>query len=148
MRRAIPYPWRGPRTSRVLSTISASVPCRTSVSFIGSVWVSNRNDDRRPLGKQQGSFGWYPLPRSFCPSLHARSSEGSDPMRAALALLSTLALVVAFPAAQTRATKSLDIYVVDVEGGNAQLWVTPSAESVLVDTGHAGAPAARDAART
>src|SRR5215510_7176292 len=69
-------------------------------------------------------------------------------MRAALALLSTLALLfVAFPAAQTRAAKSLDIYVVDVEGGNAQLWVTPSGESVLVDTGNAGAAAVRDADR-
>jgi len=68
-------------------------------------------------------------------------------MRAALALLSILPLFVAFPAGQTRAAKSLDIYVVDVEGGNAQLWVTPSGESVLVDTGNAGAAAVRDADR-
>jgi competence protein ComEC len=68
-------------------------------------------------------------------------------MRAALALLSTLPLLVAFPEAQTRTAKSLDIYVVDVEGGNAQLWVTPSGESVLVDTGNAGAAAVRDADR-
>src|SRR6266851_5831928 len=31
MRRAIPYPCSGPRTSRVLRTINASVPWRTSV---------------------------------------------------------------------------------------------------------------------
>src|SRR5690348_10840516 len=31
MRRAMPYPCKAPSTSRVLSTISASVPCRTSV---------------------------------------------------------------------------------------------------------------------
>ena len=68
-------------------------------------------------------------------------------MRAALAFLSTLVLVVVFPAAQTKATKSLDIYVIDVEGGNAQLWVTPSGDSVLVDTGNGGAAAVRDADR-
>ncbi len=47
-------------------------------------------------------------------------------MRAALTFLLALlalALFVAFPAAQPRAAKSLDIYIVDVEGGNAQLWV-------------------------
>src|SRR6185503_73352 len=65
-----------------------------------------------------------------------RSNYGSVLMRAALASLSTL-LLLAYPAAQTRAAKALDIYVVDVEGGNAQLWVTPSGESMLVDTGNA-----------
>jgi beta-lactamase superfamily II metal-dependent hydrolase len=44
------------------------------------------------------------------------------------------------------ARKTLDIYVVDVEGGNATLFVTPSGESLLIDTGNAnGAP--RDAGR-
>ena len=38
--------------------------------------------------------------------------------------------------AQTRTT--LDIYVVDVEGGNATLLVTPSGESLLIDTGNTG----------
>ena len=65
----------------------------------------------------------------------------------ALAILATLPLFVALPEAQTRAANSLVIYVVDVEGGNAQLWVTPSGESVLVDTGNAGAAAVRDADR-
>ena len=68
-------------------------------------------------------------------------------MRAALAFFSILVSVVVFPAAQTKATKSLDIYVIDVEGGNAQLWVTPSGDSVLVDTGNGGAAAVRDADR-
>ena len=35
-------------------------------------------------------------------------------------------------AAQSR--KTLDIYVVDVEGGNATLFVSPSGESLLIDT--------------
>ena len=43
--------------------------------------------------------------------------------------------------------KTLDIYVVDVEGGNATLFVAPSGESVLIDTGNGGAAAARDADR-
>ncbi len=50
-------------------------------------------------------------------------------------------------AAQSTRAPALDIYVVDVEGGNAQLWVTPSGESILVDTGNAGAAAVRDAER-
>jgi len=49
-------------------------------------------------------------------------------------------------AAQPRAGE-LRIYVVDVEGGNATLFVTPSGESVLIDTGNGGAAAGRDAGR-
>jgi competence protein ComEC len=49
-------------------------------------------------------------------------------------------------AAQTRTT--LDIYVVDVEGGNATLFVSPSGQSVLIDTGNVAPEAAiRDAER-
>lgn len=40
-----------------------------------------------------------------------------------------------------------EIYVVDVEGGNATLYVTPSRQSVLIDTGNGGAAGARDALR-
>jgi len=60
-----------------------------------------------------------------------------------------LAIVsLAVPAlAQNRAAKPLEIYVVDVEGGNATLFVTPSGETVLIDTGNGGAQAARDAGR-
>src|SRR5688572_8795427 len=51
-----------------------------------------------------------------------------------------------FADAQTRTT--LDIYVVDVEGGNAMLFVAPSGESVLIDSGNvAPAAAIRDAER-
>jgi beta-lactamase superfamily II metal-dependent hydrolase len=48
-------------------------------------------------------------------------------------------------AAQPRTT--LDIYVIDVEGGNATLFVAPSGESLLIDTGNGGQAAARDAGR-
>jgi competence protein ComEC len=49
-------------------------------------------------------------------------------------------------AAQPRSA-DLRIYVVDVEGGNATLFVTPGGESVLIDTGNGGAAAGRDAGR-
>src|SRR2546422_7254572 len=56
-----------------------------------------------------------------------------------------LFLCAALAVAQTR--KTLDIYVVDVEGGNAVLFVTPSGESMLIDSGNGGAGAVRDAER-
>ena len=68
-------------------------------------------------------------------------------MRPALIGLLALASLVASPAAQTRARQTLDIYVVDVEGGNATLFVSPSGESLLMDTGNGGAAAVRDADR-
>jgi competence protein ComEC len=66
--------------------------------------------------------------------------------RTTIALFTSLALSGTFQA-PIRNAKTLDIYVIDVEGGNAQLWVTPSGESVLVDTGNGGAAAVRDADR-
>ena len=61
----------------------------------------------------------------------------------------SLFLILSAPllAAQSPATKPLDIYVVDVEGGNAVLFVTPPGESVLIDSGNGGAGAVRDAER-
>jgi glyoxylase-like metal-dependent hydrolase (beta-lactamase superfamily II) len=55
-------------------------------------------------------------------------------MRALLAILSVLLLCTVSAAARQRTT--LDIYVTDVEGGNATLFVTPAGESVLIDTGN------------
>src|SRR5437773_3588785 len=68
-------------------------------------------------------------------------------MRASIALSLALALSAMFPAEQTRTAKTLDVYVVDVEGGNATLFVAPSGESLLIDSGNAGAAAVRDAGR-
>ena len=66
-------------------------------------------------------------------------------MRAPIVLLA-LAISATVLVAQTR--KTLDIYVVDVEGGNATLFVSPSGQSVLIDTGNvAPAAAVRDADR-
>jgi len=63
-----------------------------------------------------------------------------------LACLLAIVVSAAVVSAQ-RAPKPLQIYVVDVEGGNATLFVSPSGESLLIDTGNAGMAAARDAGR-
>src|SRR3954451_20149436 len=76
-----------------------------------------------------------------------------SPMRTTMlqtAAVATLALLIGAgldgATAQTRTT--LDIYVIDVEGGNATLFVPPSGESVLIDTGNVGPEASvRDAER-
>jgi len=63
-------------------------------------------------------------------------------MRSFIAFQLSLLLIVASSAAPTQSTKSLDIYLVDVEGGNATLAtlvVSPSGESLLIDTGNVGA---------
>ncbi|HTC86823.1 MAG TPA: MBL fold metallo-hydrolase [Bryobacteraceae bacterium] len=57
------------------------------------------------------------------------------------------AFASAISGAQTRTPGTLNIYVIDVEGGNATLFVAPSHESLLIDTGNAGAAATRDAGR-
>jgi competence protein ComEC len=60
-------------------------------------------------------------------------------MRTTLACVLAAGLVVFFqPRADTQGQKSLDIYYVDVEGGGATLFVSPSGQSMLVDTGHPG----------
>src|SRR5688500_2103295 len=61
-----------------------------------------------------------------------------------LALLAGLAAV---PAAQRPTARGLEMYLIDVEGGNATLFVSPSGQSLLMDSGNGGAAAARDADR-
>ena len=59
-----------------------------------------------------------------------------------------VAVVVSFVAVVTAQTqRTLNIYLVDVEGGNATLFVAPSGESLLIDTGNGGAAASRDGDR-
>jgi len=65
-------------------------------------------------------------------------------VRSLLRLL-VAASCVAVLAAQTGST--FDIYLVDVEGGNATLFVSPSGDAMLIDTGNGGAAADRDASR-
>jgi len=61
-----------------------------------------------------------------------------------IALIAVLAGLAALTA---QSSGELKIYVVDVEGGGASLFVAPSGESLLVDTGNGDAAAARDAGR-
>jgi beta-lactamase superfamily II metal-dependent hydrolase len=66
-------------------------------------------------------------------------------MKLTLFALASVTALVAGVAAQTRpAAKPLEIYVTDVEGGKNDLWVTPSGQTVLIDT---GSPGARDVDR-
>lgn len=64
-------------------------------------------------------------------------------VRVLIAVLTSLSLLAA---SLSGGKGSLQFYVVDVEGGNATLIITPSGESLLLDTGHLNA-AARDAGR-
>ena len=59
-------------------------------------------------------------------------------MRAATVLLMAFAIFVsAAPSLAQSPTKTLDIYIIDGEGGNATLFVSPSREFLLIDTGNA-----------
>src|SRR5437016_480207 len=65
-----------------------------------------------------------------------------------LATAASLATLLAHAPAPAQTRTTLDIYVVDVEGGNATLFVAPSGESLLIDTGNYGPEASvRDAGR-
>jgi beta-lactamase superfamily II metal-dependent hydrolase len=68
-------------------------------------------------------------------------------MRTSMACVVTIVLCAVYAVAQMRDAKLLNVYVVDVEGGNATLFVAPSGESLLIDTGNGGAAAVRDAER-
>jgi beta-lactamase superfamily II metal-dependent hydrolase len=75
----------------------------------------------------------------------AAIARGEHPMSPRIVLALATVLLPAAAAAQSRTT--LDIYLIDVEGGNATLFVAPSGESLLIDTGNGGQAAARDAGR-
>jgi competence protein ComEC len=59
-------------------------------------------------------------------------------MRTILILLLTFGLQSFLLTGPARAAKTLEVYVIDVEGGEATLFVSPSGESMLVDTGWPG----------
>ena len=59
--------------------------------------------------------------------------------RAALVLLATLALCIPLGAQRgTTPSKPLQVYVVDTEGGKAALWISPTGQSLLIDSGNPG----------
>ena len=66
-------------------------------------------------------------------------------MKRSIYLLAALAVVAVAVSAQSPSGDTLRIYVVDVEGGNATLFVSPSGESMLMENG--GANADRDVGR-
>ena len=69
-------------------------------------------------------------------------------MRKSIMGLFALCLAALVPAAKAQTARTtFDVYVIDVEGGNATLFVAPSGQSVLIDTGNSGAGAPRDAGR-
>ncbi len=70
-------------------------------------------------------------------------------MRQIIAMLMAVALAVTVPVARAQGQEGQDlqIYVVDVEGGGATLFVAPSGESLLIDTGNGGDAASRDVGR-
>ncbi|MDA1096399.1 MAG: MBL fold metallo-hydrolase [Chloroflexi bacterium] len=62
-------------------------------------------------------------------------------------LVCLVVIVVSAALVSAQARDTLDIYVIDVEGGASTLFVSPSGESLLVDTGNGGANAQRDVGR-
>jgi beta-lactamase superfamily II metal-dependent hydrolase len=67
-----------------------------------------------------------------------RISTSEIRMKRSSLLLLLLLAAAASLLAQSPASKSLDIYVVDTEGGKAALWIAPSGETVLIDSGNPG----------
>ena len=65
-------------------------------------------------------------------------------MRKRLLVAIVVAIGLASPILWAQQKKSLEIYFIDVEGGQSTLFVSPSGQSLLVDTGW---PGARDAGR-
>src|SRR5580704_8713711 len=61
-----------------------------------------------------------------------------------LAIAVTVAMGLASPVLRAQDKKALQVYFIDVEGGQSTLFVSPSGQSLLVDTGWAGG---RDAGR-
>lgn len=87
------------------------------------------------------------------PATYTTCLSGGDmlhEMKAAIGSATRLVYVALVPvlapalASAASAEKTLDIYYIDTEGGQATLFVTPSGETVLVDTGN---PGQRDAGR-
>ena len=59
-------------------------------------------------------------------------------MRAGIAIVLCLAAGAAGLVGQASRQKTLDIYYIDTEGGQSTLFVAPSGETLLVDTGNSG----------
>src|SRR5262245_28249442 len=60
-------------------------------------------------------------------------------MKSVASTLSIALLAVALGLAQSKTAKPLEIWVVDVEGGKAALYVSPTGQTAMIDTGFPGA---------
>jgi hypothetical protein len=130
----------------------ARSPSRSAPSALR--WGSRSTSSRMPpptASKPRGlnSNGvwprWKPTQKRCCPE---------PPDRRILLAMSRLAkavpvvfLIAAVAVVAQSPRTTLDIYLIDVEGGNATLFVAPSGESLLIDTGNGGAAAERDGGR-
>src|ERR1035437_25281 len=102
-----------------------------------SGWPTPHRPQKRSAGPtafphwlQNGICYFIRYSRTIC------SRNGRDTMQRMRRLLPGV-LLLAFAAALP-AAKSLEIYFIDVEGGQATLFVAASGESLLVDTGWGG----------
>ncbi len=69
------------------------------------------------------------------------------PSTLASGVAATLTVALLSTSAGAQTDDALRIYLVDVEGGNATLFVTPEGQSLLIDTGNGGENANRDVGR-
>src|ERR1700730_14837105 len=81
-------------------------------------------DARRADGERSGALG-------------APAFRGERIVKPVIVILA-LAMAPVAASAQTSAARTLDIYFIDVEGGQATLLVTPAGQTLLVDAGFAG----------
>jgi competence protein ComEC len=88
----------------------------------------------------------YAKRRGECPPEAAKKGKAMR-HRGSVLLGLLVSLGVPLVAARAQASNALNIYVVDVEGGNATLFAAPSGQSVLIDSGNGGPAAGRDAER-
>ena len=68
-------------------------------------------------------------------------------MRTSILVLLAAAVMTTSTSTQSPTDDTLTIYLVDVEGGNATLFVSPTGQSMLMDTGNGGTNAERDVGR-
>jgi competence protein ComEC len=104
----------------------------------------SRNQDARLICEVMMKTNRVVAARKLCtPATEGRRRQQFVGGAISIFILSVAALLLPSPA-PARSSKSLEIYFVDVEGGQATLVVSPLGESILIDTGWAGA---RDAER-
>jgi beta-lactamase superfamily II metal-dependent hydrolase len=90
-------------------------------------------------GQERNGHGFHNESGANYDATAARDSLDSQEVLMGTALVFVALLALAAPAvAQPRTARTLDIYVIDVDGGEATLFVSPSGESLLVDAGWPG----------